>query len=169
MGVGGQHHAPAALPPGKTQYPLFTFLMFALHPTRVVWLDDDDDDDNNNNIIIIIIITILWSKSIWGSRCIAPNIFKVNSRWMWMVNFTTRPLYPGERFPSTQWVEVWLVLEVYIGTWSREPSASAGNWITISWYSRQWHGFSLSRRNKFRFLCQQLCLFCRLNLYLRFK
>ena len=22
MGVGGQHHAPAALPPGKTRYPL---------------------------------------------------------------------------------------------------------------------------------------------------
>jgi hypothetical protein len=24
MGVGGQHHAPAALPPGKTQYPKFS-------------------------------------------------------------------------------------------------------------------------------------------------
>ena len=23
MGVGGQHHAPAALPPGMTQYPLY--------------------------------------------------------------------------------------------------------------------------------------------------
>jgi len=23
MGVGGQHHAPAALPPGKAQYPLY--------------------------------------------------------------------------------------------------------------------------------------------------
>ena len=23
MGVGGQHHTPAALPPGKTQYPLY--------------------------------------------------------------------------------------------------------------------------------------------------
>jgi hypothetical protein len=23
MGVGGQCHAPAALPPGKTQYPLY--------------------------------------------------------------------------------------------------------------------------------------------------
>ena len=23
MGVGGQHHAPAALPPGKTQHPLY--------------------------------------------------------------------------------------------------------------------------------------------------
>ena len=26
MGVGGQHHAPAALPPGKTQYPLYSRL-----------------------------------------------------------------------------------------------------------------------------------------------
>ena len=23
MGVGGQHHVPAALPPGKTRYPLY--------------------------------------------------------------------------------------------------------------------------------------------------
>ena len=23
MGMGGQHHAPAALPPGKTRYPLY--------------------------------------------------------------------------------------------------------------------------------------------------
>ena len=23
MGVGGQHHAPAALPPGKNRYPLY--------------------------------------------------------------------------------------------------------------------------------------------------
>ena len=23
MGVGGQHHSPAALPPGKTRYPLY--------------------------------------------------------------------------------------------------------------------------------------------------
>ena len=27
MGVGGQHHAPAALPPGKTQYPLYRRLV----------------------------------------------------------------------------------------------------------------------------------------------
>ena len=25
MGVGGQRHAPAALPPGKTRYPLYTY------------------------------------------------------------------------------------------------------------------------------------------------
>ena len=24
MGVGGQHYAPAALPPGKTRYPLYS-------------------------------------------------------------------------------------------------------------------------------------------------
>jgi len=30
MGVGGQHHAPAALPPGRTQYPLYGRLMMNL-------------------------------------------------------------------------------------------------------------------------------------------
>ena len=27
MGVGGQHHAPAALPPGKIRYPLYRRLV----------------------------------------------------------------------------------------------------------------------------------------------
>jgi hypothetical protein len=26
MGLGGQHHAPAALPPGQTRYPLYWIL-----------------------------------------------------------------------------------------------------------------------------------------------
>ena len=34
MGVGGQHHAPAALPPGKTQYPLYSEAGWAPRP---VW------------------------------------------------------------------------------------------------------------------------------------
>ena len=34
MGVGGQHHSPAALPPGKTRYPLYRRLG---RPTGPVW------------------------------------------------------------------------------------------------------------------------------------
>ena len=33
-GVGGQHHAPAALPPGKTRYPLYRKLG---GPSGPVW------------------------------------------------------------------------------------------------------------------------------------
>ena len=34
MEVGGQHHAPASLPPGKTQYPLYKRLG---RPRGLVW------------------------------------------------------------------------------------------------------------------------------------
>ena len=34
MGLGGQRHAPAALPPGKTRYPSYRRLSGALGP---VW------------------------------------------------------------------------------------------------------------------------------------
>ena len=83
MGVGGQRHSPAALPPGKTRYPLYGRLgglqgrsgrMRKISPPpgfdpRTVqpvasrytdWAipapnddDDDDDDDNNNNNNVI--------------------------------------------------------------------------------------------------------------------
>jgi hypothetical protein len=34
-GVGSQHHAPAALPPGKTRYPLYRRLMHTKHDKNV--------------------------------------------------------------------------------------------------------------------------------------
>ena len=37
MGVGGQHHAPAALPPGKTRYPLYRRLGRPQGRSGLVW------------------------------------------------------------------------------------------------------------------------------------
>ena len=37
MGVGGQRHAPAALPPGKTRYPLYRRLGGPLGRYGRVW------------------------------------------------------------------------------------------------------------------------------------
>ena len=37
MGVGGQRHAPAALPPGKTRYPLYRRLSGPQGRSRQVW------------------------------------------------------------------------------------------------------------------------------------
>ena len=38
MGVGGQRHAPAALPPGKTRYPLYRRLDGAQGRSGQVWI-----------------------------------------------------------------------------------------------------------------------------------
>ena len=35
MGVGGQYHAPAALPPGKTWYPLYKLKSTVNFPMRI--------------------------------------------------------------------------------------------------------------------------------------
>jgi len=34
-----------------------------------------------------------------GSGYIVPRIFNLGTRWRWVVNFTPRMLYPGERAP----------------------------------------------------------------------
>jgi hypothetical protein len=41
-------------------------------------------------------------KTYWGSGGIAPRILDLGTRWMWVVSFTLRPLYPqgkGLRYP----------------------------------------------------------------------
>jgi len=36
-------------------------------------------------------------EDVWGSGGIAPRIFSLGAIWMWVVSFTPRPLYHGER------------------------------------------------------------------------
>jgi len=44
-------------------------------------------------------------KTYWEGRCIAPHILDLGTtRWRWVVIFTSRPLYPGERAPDTHWI-----------------------------------------------------------------
>jgi hypothetical protein len=38
-------------------------------------------------------------KEYWGSGCIAPSILDFDTRWRWVVIFTTRPLYPQGKSP----------------------------------------------------------------------
>jgi hypothetical protein len=33
-------------------------------------------------------------KAYWGSEDIAPHCFDLGTRWMWVVTFTRRPVYP---------------------------------------------------------------------------
>jgi hypothetical protein len=56
MGVGGQRHAPATLPPGKTRYSLYKRLGESHDLHGRVWktlnpqgLDPRTDNNNNNN------------------------------------------------------------------------------------------------------------------------
>jgi hypothetical protein len=38
-------------------------------------------------------------KAYWGSRCIAPRILDLGTRWRWVASFMPRPLYPQGMSP----------------------------------------------------------------------
>jgi hypothetical protein len=38
-------------------------------------------------------------EDVLGNRVIAPRILNLGIRWMWVVRFTPRPLYPQEKIP----------------------------------------------------------------------
>jgi hypothetical protein len=39
-------------------------------------------------------------KTYWGNWCIAPLILNLDTRWRWVVTFTTRSLYPRGKNPQ---------------------------------------------------------------------
>jgi hypothetical protein len=47
-------------------------------------------------------------KTHWGVEVWLHSFFDLGTRWRWMVSFTTRPLYPRERAPSTHWIGGWV-------------------------------------------------------------
>jgi len=51
MGVGGQRHVPAALPPRKTRFPLNRNSCGKSRSPP--GFDEDDDDDTDSNIIYV--------------------------------------------------------------------------------------------------------------------
>ena len=53
MGVDGQRHAPAALPPGKEKFIDRDNKKSILKNSNGDYDDDDDDDNNNNNNMIV--------------------------------------------------------------------------------------------------------------------
>jgi hypothetical protein len=58
-----------------------------------------------------------------GNGGILPRILNLGTRWRWVVNFTSRFLYPRGKGPVTHWApeQIWTL-------WQRdEISAPAGN------------------------------------------
>jgi hypothetical protein len=47
-------------------------------------------------------------KAYWGNGSIAPCIIDLGTTWGWVVSFTLRPLFPGERAPVTHWIGGWV-------------------------------------------------------------
>jgi hypothetical protein len=47
-------------------------------------------------------------KAYEGSECIDPRFLDRGTNWRWVVNFTPRPLYPGERAPGTHCIGGWV-------------------------------------------------------------
>jgi hypothetical protein len=39
-----------------------------------------------------------------GGGISVPRILDLGTKWRWVVSFTPRPLYPGQRAPGTHWI-----------------------------------------------------------------
>jgi hypothetical protein len=50
----------------------------------------------------------LRHEGVWGSGCIDPHFLDIGTTWRWVVSFTPRPLYPGERAPGTRYIRGWV-------------------------------------------------------------
>jgi hypothetical protein len=64
---------------------------------------------------LCLINSALCHENIWGSGCIDPRILDLGTSWSWVISFTSRPLYPGERVPGNHrtggWVGSWTGLD----------------------------------------------------------
>jgi len=49
-----------------------------------------------------------YYEDVRGSGVIALCILNLDTRWRWMVTFTSLPLYPWGRAPSTHWIWGWV-------------------------------------------------------------
>jgi len=49
-------------------------------------------------------------KAYRRSKCMAPPILNVSSRWKCVANVTPWPLYPSEKDPGTRWIGEWVGL-----------------------------------------------------------
>jgi hypothetical protein len=47
-------------------------------------------------------------EGVWGSGYINPRVLDLGTSWRWVVSFTPRPLYRGERAPDTHWIGGWV-------------------------------------------------------------
>jgi hypothetical protein len=47
-------------------------------------------------------------KAYWGVKVYFHSFFDLGTRWRWVVSFTPRPLYPGERASDTHWIGGWV-------------------------------------------------------------
>jgi hypothetical protein len=50
----------------------------------------------------------LSHKDVWGSECINPPFLNLGTRWRWVVNSTTLPLYPRWKSPGTTRIGGWV-------------------------------------------------------------
>jgi hypothetical protein len=49
-----------------------------------------------------------WTLRHEGVWFIDPHFLDFSASWRWVVSFTPRPLYPGERAPATRWIGGWV-------------------------------------------------------------
>jgi hypothetical protein len=50
----------------------------------------------------------LCHEGVWRSGCIDRRFLDLGTNWRWVVSFTPRPLYPGEKVPVIHWIGGWV-------------------------------------------------------------
>jgi len=66
------------------------------------------------------VVPVLTMKVYGGSRGITPLILNLSTRWMWVVNFTHRPLYHRERTLISIEYEAWWTSGTVWMIWGRD-------------------------------------------------
>jgi hypothetical protein len=66
----------------------------------------------------------LYHEDVWESRCIAPRILNLGTRWWWKVSFRSRPLYPRKRAPGIHGIGGWMGLRAGLDSVAKRNSPS---------------------------------------------
>jgi hypothetical protein len=68
----------------------------------------------------------------WGNGGIVPLILKLRTKWMWIVSFTTQPLYPRGKSLDTHRILGWVGSRAGLDALVKwEISFLPRNWITV--------------------------------------
>jgi hypothetical protein len=68
----------------------------------------NDAVDKKVKLFLCLINYELWHEDLCGSGGIAPIILDLDTRWRWLVSFSSQPLYSMGKRPLYPWIGAWV-------------------------------------------------------------